>query len=303
LTDQLVKVGGEVLYPCSSTQISGLAKPDGVVLLDADAGAVRHAISIDPAYEGNKCCKADLDMYAAANGYDASTGAMTHSPAFARRFQAAQSARYNQIIDNALTRLNLLQQNKATFTYDEPLTIPGAAEGNMYYIDVALLSHNKIPHTLLKADGSEAEVVVRSVRPAFPYRNGKIGSLETSLVTTVRSFLANEAIRTTKDFALTEDDILGVDWKSSSGSAPRNAAGTKVPTLELTANCSWLVVPSEIIYDHLAARDKSYVAVEGALHVFSACKPTYGDTKKRAFDFVDSWLAKSGVSEVSRPYI
>ena len=93
---------------------------------------------------------------------------------------------------------------------------------------------------------------------------------------------------------MTEDDILGVDWKSSSGSAPRNAAGTRVPTLVLTANCSWLVVPSEVVYDHLAATDKTYAAVEGALHDFRACKPAYGDTKKRAFDFVASWLSKSG---------
>ncbi len=286
--------GAEVLYPCDSAQVSGLAKPDGVVLLDADAGAVRQLSSIDPAYEGNKRRKADLDMYAAANGYDAKANASQHSPAFATRYLAAQSGRYNHIIDDALSRLNLLQQNKATFTDDEPLIIPGAADGKLYYTDVALLSHTKKPHTLLKADGSEAEVVVQSVRPAFAYRISKVGSLETTLLTTVRSFLANDAIRTTKDYALTEDDILGVDWKSSNSSAPRNAEGTKVPTLVLTANCSWLVVPSEIVYGHLAASDKTYAAVDGALHDFTACEPAYGDTKKRAFDFVDTWLSKSG---------
>jgi acetyl esterase/lipase len=286
--------GAEVLYPCSSAQLTGLAKPDGVVLLDADAGAVRQLSSIDPAYESYKRRNADLDIYAADNGYDAKSGATKHSPTFAARYLASQSARYNQLIDNALTRLKLLQQKRAAFTDDEPLTIPGAADGKLYYTDVALLSHTRKPHTLLQSDGSMAEVVVRSVRPAFAYRISKVGSLETSLVTTVRGFLANDAIRTTKDYAVTEDDILGVDWQSSNGSAPRNAAGTRVPTLVLTANCSWLVVPSEIVYDHLAAVDKTYTAVDGALHDFTACKPAYGDTKKRAFDFVDSWLAKPG---------
>ena len=40
--------------------------------------------------------------------------------------------------------------------------------------------------------------------------------------------------------------------------------------------------------------DKMLVAVEGQEHFFNACKPEFGDTKRRNFDTVASWLAKAG---------
>ena len=52
------------------------------------------------------------------------------------------------------------------------------------------------------------------------------------------------------------------------------------------------MIPLEIAYDHSAAKDKEFVAVEGGDHYFKPCKPQYGDTEKRAFDYVDAWLAK-----------
>jgi hypothetical protein len=55
-------------------------------------------------------------------------------------------------------------------------------------------------------------------------------------------------------------------------------------------SCTAHVVPGEIVYDHLAARDKTYAAVEGAAADFAPCKPQYGDTRKRAFDYLDGWL-------------
>jgi hypothetical protein len=35
-------------------------------------------------------------------------------------------------------------------------------------------------------------------------------------------------------------------------------------------------------------------AVEGATHGFAPCKPEYGNTTKRTFDYLDSWLSKPG---------
>ena len=34
--------------------------------------------------------------------------------------------------------------------------------------------------------------------------------------------------------------------------------------------------------------------VEGATHGFAPCKPEYGDTVKRTFDYVDTWLKQAG---------
>ena len=47
-------------------------------------------------------------------------------------------------------------------------------------------------------------------------------------------------------------------------------------------------------YGRLHSASLKLVAVEGALHGFTPCKPEYGDTLKRAFDFVDNWLSKPG---------
>jgi hypothetical protein len=100
-----------------------------------------------------------------------------------------------------------------------------------------------------------------------------------SISTTVRFFLANYALRTTKDFAIKEDDIVGVDWASSMNSTPGSAPGISVPTLVLTMGCHYLIVPGEMVYDHLSSKDKTYAPVEGSAHSFTPCKPEYGDTQ------------------------
>jgi hypothetical protein len=291
--------GPQMLYPCENEDASGLAKPDGVVLLDPGLATATRASDVDPAYNGNSRSRKDLDMYSAANGYDVKTGSAKYSDDFRKRYFAAQSARNNQIIDDAVARLNLLKQGKGAFTDDEPMVVAGAvnvrSSASLYRTDMSLLSHTKQPHMLLKADGSEAAVVVRSVRPPRGLEEIKtIGKCCGEINYTVRHFLANDAIRTTKDFAVTADDIVGVDWKSANTSAPTNAEGITVPTLVMTMTCFQFVVTSEIVYDHLAAKDKIFAAVEGAEHSFGACKPEYGDTEKRLFDFVDAWMAKPG---------
>jgi hypothetical protein len=297
--------GKEILYPCKTPEASGLAKPDGVILLDPGLGAGSKVVRLDPAYESGSHTKLDLDVFAAANGYDAKTGTATYPADFRKRYFAAQSARNNQIIDDAVARLKLLDQGKGSTAADEPLLIPGGAEtgsmAGLHYSDLNLLSHTKRPHTLLKADGSKPDVILKSIRPP----TGPVGEDAIKKLLsqgdrlrqgnyTLRQFLANDAIRTTKDFALTDDDVIGMDWKSSNAGSPAQAEGISVPTLVMTNTCFQFVVPSEIVYDHLAAKDKTMAGVEGSEHFFTPCAPQYGDTKKRLFDFVDGWLAKPG---------
>src|SRR3984957_15404000 len=112
--------GKEVLYPCQTQEASGLEKPDGVVLFDPGLGSLTQASAVDPAYDGSGRSKLDLDMYAAANGYDAKSGSANYSANFRKRFFAAQSARNDQIIDNAVARLKILDQGNGASTVDEP---------------------------------------------------------------------------------------------------------------------------------------------------------------------------------------
>jgi hypothetical protein len=85
-----------------------------------------------------------------------------------------------------------------------------------------------------------------------------------------------------------------MDWRSSFMSTAGNAEGITVPSLVMVMTCNDHIVHGEIEFDHLGAKDKTFAAVEGALHEFGPCKPQYGDTQKRLFDFVDAWLGKPG---------
>ena len=149
---------------------------------------------------------------------------------------------------------------------------------------------------MLKSDGSAVDTVLASVRPptgaAFADELNSLNVMSENV--TVRKFLANDAIRTKPGYAFTADDIVGVEWDSSMNSTPGDARGVNVPALVMVMTCHYLVVPGEIIFNHLASKDKILVGVEGALHEFNACKPEYGDTVKRTFDYVDNWLSKPG---------
>ena len=292
--------GKQVLFPCAAEQASGLAKPDGLVLLDPGSGAGLKILNVDPAYESATSRRADLDMFTAANGYNLATGTATYSAEFQKRYYAAQSERNNQAIDQAIARLKIVEQNNSSA--DEPLSIPGVVNtsgvASLHHADLVLLSHTKKPHPLLKADGTTPDVIIQSIRPTSDPASKE--ALEKAFnqyehprdTLTLRQFLAGDAIRSTKDFALTEDDMVGIDWKSSNAGEPGHAEGVTVPTLVMTNTCFQFVVPSEIVYDHLAAKDKTYAGVEGSEHFFTPCQPQFGDTKKRLFDYVDGWLAK-----------
>lgn len=288
------------IAPCDGKEIANLEKPDGLILLDPTLGAAHQMSAVDPAAVG-KVRDRSVDMFAKENGYDADRKKATYTPEFAKRFYAAQAARNNEIVDAALERLKLIKEGKGEFSNDEPFVVKGvgirALGARLYQPDLSFAAHTKVPHTLIRADGTRTEEVIKSVRPSAGGKQvlgmlNELGAMNYS--TTVRGFLANSAIRADANFAFTADDITGIDWASSYTSTPSNAEGVTVPSLVLTMSCHYLIVPGEVIFDHLAAKDKTYASVEGATHLFQPCRPEYGDTKKRVFDFVDEWVSKPG---------
>ncbi|HUO22804.1 MAG TPA: hypothetical protein VMU59_09850 [Caulobacteraceae bacterium] len=281
----------QVIYPCVPEQASGLAKPDGMILFDAGPGSGSRPSQVDPD-------RPDLDVHSVANGYDPATDTAHFPATFRAQYFAAQSARNDAFIDAGLARLSAL--GGPTGRQDEmmaPNTPPtvDALSG----ADLTLQSHTKQPHLLLKADGTRDEEILRSVRPTAsqipgppPPKPGQPPPPPRRF--SLREYLANDAIRTTKDFAFTEDDIVGVDWASSNLGTPAQAESVTVPALLVTNTCFQFVVSAEIVLDHLASKDKEQVGVEGSQHEFTPCKPEYGDTKKRLFDYTADWLAKPG---------
>jgi pimeloyl-ACP methyl ester carboxylesterase len=293
--------GPEKIYPCKGDGLAGLAKPDGVILLDSTPGAFNRMQSFDPAVNDESPTRTPaLDMLSAANGFNAVAKSANYSPEFAKQYYAAQAAREARLVAHARQRLQAIEQGKSLYSDDEAMVIRGAKDSSggarLYNPDpVHLLARTRKPHLLLKADGSKPVVIVPSLRPPVTSYTTELGSLENNAITTtVREFLATSAIRTTPDYDITVDNIAGVDWRSAALSTPGNAEGITVPSLVMVMSCHYMIVPGEIIFDHLAAKDKTFAAVEGAVHTFTPCKPEYGDTEKRLFDFVDRWIDQPG---------
>ena len=293
--------GKQLIYPCNAGGLKGLSKVDGLILLDPALGAFHRMSSMDPAVnETNRKRDAAVDMFLPVNGYDPAAKRAAYSPEFATRFYAAQAARNDRVVKRALERLHAIEQGTSQFSDDEPFVVAGMSShppgARLYQPDVSIVAHTKKSHILLKADGSQADIVLQSVRPptggAFADELNSLNVMSENV--TVRKFLANDAIRTLPGYGFTADDIRGVEWESSMNSTPGDASGVKVATLIMVMTCHYLVVPGEIVFDHIAAQDKTLVGVEGALHEFNACKPEYGDTVARTFDYVDSWLSKPG---------
>ena len=291
----------EVVYPCRGQDLDNLPKADGVVLLDINVGAPVRTIAIDPSVSSQhpRDRNPALDMFDSRNGFDLQTRVGTYSPEFARKYLAAQGARNNKLIDDAVARLARIDKGEGDYKDDEPFVVPGSSRmENGARLDLAdrhFMARTHAPHTLLKTDGTVVTQVVHSVLPPIHDNIDGLDTLErTTQNVTVRHFLSFYALRTTRDYAVTEDDVKGVVWHSTVNSAPGNVEGVKAPTLVMAGSCYGHMVFNEIVFDHSAAKDKEYVAVEGANHNLQPCKPEYGDTKKKAFDYVEAWLNKAG---------
>jgi pimeloyl-ACP methyl ester carboxylesterase len=290
--------GSDKIYPCDAKGLSGLPKADGVVTLDSHiGGGFANLTYMDPAITDDKQPRqreSKLDMFDAKNGYDPKTGGGTYSESFTKAFFAAQAAGNAKRIEAALERLKEIKTASGYYKDDEPLIVPsgdGPGGARLLQADVRLVSRTKAPHPLLKADGTTVTQIVPSVRPPSARASG-VGMYQPA--TSVRRFLATSALRTTSEYGMTEDSISGIDWASSGTSAVTNVEGITVPILIMAMSCHYFLVPDEMIFDHARSKDKQYVIVEGASHVLTACRPEYGDTQKRLFDYVDTWLSAPG---------
>jgi pimeloyl-ACP methyl ester carboxylesterase len=290
------------IYKCQSTannNLNELPKADGLMLIDANTGAPEKTLALNPAVNERNPRQIDpaLDIYAARNGYDAASRSASYGKEFLDKYFAAQGAKANRVIDAAQERLVYIEKGEGEFPDDEPFVVAGAAINNAgvrpELADIRLMSRTRAAHPVLRTDGTtRVQVVQQTRRPeGQPYRS-TLG--QTTMNTTVRHYLSFQALRVTPDYRMTEDNVIGMQWRSTANSVQGNVEGIRVPTLILGATCATEFVLLEIAYDRSAAKDKEYVGVEGADHNFRPCKPEYGDTYKRAFDYMDGWLSKPG---------
>jgi pimeloyl-ACP methyl ester carboxylesterase len=292
----------ERVFKCDgkNPNVENLPKADAIMMIDSAAGAPERTDALNPAVDAHnpRIFNAAIDMFNPKNGYDAATKAAAYSPDFLKKFFAAQAARSTQLIDEASARLAKIEKGEGMFKEDEPFVVAGSTVGingsRPQLADVRLLSKSHAPHMLLKADGTKPVTIIPQVMPPEASAENQASLYQGTLDFTVKYYLSFQALRVTPDYHMTEDNIYGIDWRSTPNSVPGEVEGVKVPSLFLSGTCAPHVVYLEIAYEHSAAKDKDFVGVEGALHGLTPCKPEYGDTFKRSFDYMDSWLLKPG---------
>lgn len=305
--------GSNKLTPCSNA-LAGMTPADAMVFLDPIPGnPFTRLVAFDPAVTAEDqfgridASKIDpkLDMFSPANGYSAQTPKYTSQ--FATRFYAGQAARMERLITLAQTRLAVIKTGKGLYPDNEPFIV-GRQAAQLHSFDGQVLSHTKLPHTLLTPQGPR-ETNVKSIRPvgvsvvggSLATADGRYGQAQTNagaFKSDVRAFLSSGAIHVAKDFNISADDITGVDWHSANDSTPGNLQSIHVPLLILSATGHYWVVPSEISYNMAGSADKSLAYVFGATHGFTPCKacgvPTsqIGDPMNTTLDYVVQWLQK-----------
>jgi pimeloyl-ACP methyl ester carboxylesterase len=288
------------VYKCDGKGLDNLPKADGVMLLESAAGAPERTDALNPAVSPHDwhVVHPELDMFSPKNGYDPATKSATYSAEFLKQYFAAQAARAAQLIEEAQARLAKIEKGEGAFKDDEPFVVVGttlAINGARPLLaDTRLMGHVHAPHMLLKADGSRPVIAYPLVMDPEASAQGNDQLFSNTQDTTVKTYLSFQALRVSPDYHMTEDNIVGVDWRSVPNSLEGNVQGIRVPTLFVSGTCAPHIVYQEIAYDLSAAKDKDLVGVEGANHGLTACKPEYGDASKRAYDYVDSWLMNPG---------
>ena len=285
---------------CDAKGLEGLPKADGVMMIDTHDGAVERTIALNPAvgaHDGQLKTPA-LDMFDPKNGFDPKTKGAKYTPEFQKKYLAAQRVRVNQVIDEAKARLALIQAGKGVFQDDEPFVVAGSDlhinGARLDLADKTILSRTHGQHMLLKADGTRPVQIIPQVTAPNAQPEDQNRLADTVQNITVKAYLSFQALPLGPDYNLTADNVYGVSWRGTANSVPGNVSGIHAPTLFLVSSCAPHLVFSEIAFDRSAAADKAFVGLEGANHGLMPCRPEYGDTYKRAFDFIDSWLQKPG---------
>jgi len=301
----------ERLIPCNPTNLSNLPKADGVILGDSHLGdAVSTMTYTDPAVVSEAqpgVRNPRLDMFDPRNGFDTNTGVAHYSDKFIKTFLAGQSKRHNKLIDEALHELRDIESGRGhLYPDDMPFVVPGSVGARLWQPDTRLLKCTKGDYLLLTNanPGGEGPKKICSVRlPGGRAADALSFSSVTS--TSVRAWLGAHSVLTTKDYNQTPDDITGIVYESSNTSTPTNIEGIAKPLLIVVMGAHYFMRPDEIILGHaINTNDKTMVGVEGATHGMTPCTAcaialglpanAFGDTVKRFFDFVDTWLTEPG---------
>jgi len=283
--------GPKKLSECDDS-LAGLPKADGLILADAHPGiSVNGLRSLNPAvvdeHDPKKLDPA-LDPFNPANGYK--DGASRYSDEFKRRYFKAQADRMNRLIDAALAELKAMKSGTAPYRDNDAMVVTRFEGARLMELDPSIHHSTLKPQKLLKNDGTIVTQIVESVRRAARGYDKRNASFEGGArLMTLRSFLSANAVRA-------KGSLDEIDWCSSNNSTDCAVVKITIPTLITAMGAHYFIRDSEIHYEKSASRDKEFITIEGATHVFSpctACETTpgqYANSQKNFFDYVTKWI-------------
>lgn len=278
--------------------VDGLLPADGIMLLDNNYG-IMDVLSIDPAVKSLKNGLEripELDLFLPENGY--SPDGAHYSEEFKTKFQKAQVAMYQNILNHAQEHFKKIRAGQGNYTDNDVLVIPGATNmvnGNKLFLeDISLLSRTRGMYPLLHQDGTITQETIYTVRQ--PRKSVRSETYRGALKTTVLDFLKAE-VKIEEDFGYNDRIMWGSDWNFNPNSSRANVKGIHVPLLVEGNTGSHEFVESESIYENAASDDKSIIFLEGADHNFSPIRTPdsrFGDTLKTIADYIADWLVGGG---------
>jgi pimeloyl-ACP methyl ester carboxylesterase len=283
--------GANKLAECDRS-LDGLPKADGLILVDAHPGvSVNGLRSLNPAVVDEhdpKRIDPALDPFNPANGYK--DGAAHYSPAFQKKYFAAQAARMNRLIDAATAELKAMKNGSAPYPDEDGIVITRFEGARLMELDPTIHHSTLKPQKLLKNDGTVVTQIVESVRqPARGYDRRNASFEGGARMMTLHAFLSANAIRA-------KDSLDDVDWCSSNNSTRCAVRSISIPLLITAMGAHYFIRDSEIHYDDAVSTDKELIVIEGATHgttPCTACETTpgqYSNSQKNFFDYVTRWI-------------
>jgi len=284
--------GPNKLVQCPD-RFTGFVPADGMILRDAHPGnPVNGLRSINPAILDESqpdVIEPTLDPFNPENGYNPD-GASAYSDEFKARYFRGQAARMNRLIDDALARVQGMEDGSYLYPDDDVFTVVRGEGARLMQLDPTIHHGTLQPRKVMLNDGSIVTKIAESVRlgdPTLARSNARFDG-GTRLLT-VRSFLSANATRAT-------DSMDGIDWCSTNNSTVCAVRSISVPILVTTMGGHYFIRDGEIIYENAASRDKDFVMIEGAVHGGEPCVPCesfpgqYSNTVKNRLDYMERWI-------------
>ena len=285
-------------------EVPELPAADALMLIDSNFGnGVMTLVSIDPAVT-DETCGTQTDPaffpFTEEHGFH-KNGETCYTETFKKRFFAAQAERQGRLIQSALERYEALQAHRGKFADDEPLIIPGGSQiapnNRLFPHDLHLLAHTKEAYDLIHGrDGSVTREVIRSRRTARGDLYGTPILGLGGMITTVKTYLSSNCVRTLPDYAVREDGISGIEYDSSFCCTPGNVKYIRCPLLIMGMSGGYECIASEVIAQNAVSADKTVAFVEGGTHMIGTATDAeawpgeFGDAPKTLYDHIAKWL-------------